>query len=49
MIKRRFVCKNCGCEFEEEVLEKGEAEEKGIPTGPVRCPRCGKTNLERLT
>lgn len=48
MVKRRFVCKDCGCKFEKEVFERGEAEEKRIPTGPVRCVRCGSTNVETM-
>lgn len=47
MRKHRFICKNCGCVFEKDVFEKGEAKEKGIPAGPVRCPRCDSTNIER--
>ena len=46
MIKQRYVCKNCGCEFEEKVFEKGEAKEKRLATQPVRCPRCKSTSLE---
>ena len=45
MRKQRYRCKKCGCEFEEKVFERGEAEEKGIPAGPVRCPRCKNTSV----
>jgi DNA-directed RNA polymerase subunit RPC12/RpoP len=41
MIKRKFVCKKCRREFILEVCEEGEAEEKKVPTSPVRCPHCG--------
>jgi DNA-directed RNA polymerase subunit RPC12/RpoP len=41
MIKRRFVCDRCGRAFEVQVFEPGEAEEKKVPTQPVRCPQCG--------
>jgi DNA-directed RNA polymerase subunit RPC12/RpoP len=41
MIKRKFVCKKCRREFVIEVYEEGEAEEKNVPTSPVRCPYCG--------
>lgn len=47
MIKRRFICKDCGESFATEVLEPGEAEEKGIRPAPVRCPNCGSTEIER--
>ena len=40
MVKRRFVCTECGNRFAVEVLEPGEAEEKRIGSAPVRCPEC---------
>lgn len=40
MIRIRFICKNCGFKFEEDVFEKGEAEEKRKPSRPVKCPKC---------
>ena len=46
MRKRRLKCRNCGCEFEKEVFEPGEAEEKRCPTHPVTCPKCGSNNVE---
>ncbi len=46
MKKRRLICKNCGCEFEKDVFEPGEAKEKGRPSYPVTCPKCGSTNVE---
>lgn len=46
MIKKRFRCLNCGQHFEADVLEKGEAEAKQIPSGPVHCPRCNRTDVE---
>ena len=48
MRKKRFKCKKCGCEFEKDVFEPGEAEEKGIPSGPVRCPRCNGTECPQV-
>ena len=48
MKKQRFICKNCGCRFEKEVFEEGEAEEKRVPTGPVRCPQCKSTNVKEI-
>lgn len=47
MIRRGFRCRNCGRRFVTEVLEPGEAEAKLIRSGPVRCPECGSTDLER--
>jgi DNA-directed RNA polymerase subunit RPC12/RpoP len=47
MIKRQFICKNCGHKFTAEVFEKGEAEEKGLIAGAVRCPKCNSTSVER--
>jgi DNA-directed RNA polymerase subunit RPC12/RpoP len=46
MVKRRFRCLRCGCKFEKEVFEPGEAEEKRRPSGPVRCPECKDTAVE---
>jgi DNA-directed RNA polymerase subunit RPC12/RpoP len=45
MITVRFVCKNCGERFTTQIFEKGEAEEKRVPTGPTRCPKCGSTDV----
>jgi DNA-directed RNA polymerase subunit RPC12/RpoP len=41
MVRKKFICKRCGTKFEEEVLEKGEAEERRLPTRPLVCPKCG--------
>ena len=46
MIRRRYICKKCGCKFEETVFEKGEAKERGVPTGRVRCPQCRNDDVE---
>lgn len=47
MITVRFICKNCGERFTAQILEKGEAEAKRMPTAPVRCPKCGSSAIER--
>jgi len=47
VIKQRFICKNCGEVFTEEILELGEAEEKRIRPIPVKCPKCGSANVKR--
>jgi len=41
MVKARFICKNCGYKFEVEIFEEGKAEEKRLPSSPVRCKKCG--------
>lgn len=46
----RYRCKNCGKRFETHILEPHEKEDyrrKGIPTGPVHCPRCNRTDLRK--
>ena len=47
MRERKFRCKNCGKIFIVQVFEEGEAEEKGLPSSPVRCPRCKSSEVER--
>jgi len=43
----RFICRKCGERFTKNILEEGEAEDKELPYGPVRCPKCGSTEVER--
>lgn len=45
MIKVKFICKNCGYRFIAEIFEPGEKEEKKMPSGPVRCPKCRDTSV----
>jgi formylmethanofuran dehydrogenase subunit E len=33
--------------FTVEIFESGEAEEKRIRPVPVKCPKCGSTNMKR--
>ena len=47
MVKRQFVCKNCGNKFSVEVFEEGEADKKRLKGVPVSCPKCRSTNVER--
>jgi len=42
----RFICKNFGESFTAQVFEKGEAEEKRVPTSPVQCLKCRSTAIE---
>ena len=44
MVKKRFRCLNRGHKFEAEVFERGETVAKQQPSGPVRCPRCNRTD-----
>ncbi|WHZ25330.1 MAG: hypothetical protein OJF51_000125 [Nitrospira sp.] len=41
MVKASYFCRRCGAKFSIDVFEEGEAEEKRIPSGPVRCKDCG--------
>ncbi len=45
MIRKKFQCRNCGERFEADVFEKGEAEQKRLPSGPVHCPNCNRTDV----
>jgi len=47
MKKVRFICRDCGYIFTADVFEPGEAEEKRLPIGPIRCQRCRSTSVER--
>lgn len=45
-----YHCLNCGHDFATEILTKDEAEkarDKGDNVGPVRCPQCGRTDLQK--
>jgi len=46
MVTKWFRCLNCGHRFKAEVFEKGEAEAKQLPAGPIHCPRCNRTDVE---
>jgi len=46
MKKQKFICQDYGEVFTVEILEPEEAEEKRIRTAPVRCPKCGSTNVK---
>ena len=41
MKKARFHCDRCNLDFEVDIFEPGEAQEKGQSAGPVCCPKCG--------
>ncbi len=49
MVKKPFRCLSCGHKFEAEVFERGEAEAKRQPSGPVHCPRCNPTDVAEET
>lgn len=46
MIRKRFKCRRCGCQFKRDVFEPGEAEDRGLGSGPVRCPECSSPEVE---
>ncbi len=46
MKKQRFIYQNCAEVFTVEIFEPGEAEEKRIRPVPVKCPKCGSTNVK---
>lgn len=41
MIEATFACERCGKRFRTRVFEPGEAEDKRVPSAPLRCPECG--------
>lgn len=46
----RYRCRNCGHRFEAEVLderERREARSREIPTSPIQCPECHRTDVRR--
>lgn len=46
MVTKRYRCLNCGHRFAAEVFEKGEAEARRLPSGPIHCPGCNRTDVE---
>lgn len=48
MVLKEFKCTRCGCRFEKEVFQEGEAEQIFAPTVPVRCPECLSEFIEPL-
>lgn len=47
MVTKRFRCRNCGHCFAAEVFERGEAEARQLPGGPVHCPNCNRTDVDQ--
>jgi len=45
MKRKRFICQDWEV-FTVEIFEPGEAKEKRIRTAPVKCPKCGSTNVK---
>jgi len=45
MRKAVFRCEKCLKEFEVELVEKDEARERNMRIVPVRCPKCGSTQV----
>jgi predicted Zn-ribbon and HTH transcriptional regulator len=46
MKRKRFICKDCGFKFEEDIVEQDEARERNLCTSPVKCKHCGSQNVE---
>ena len=47
MVRKKFICTQCGHKFEADIVEREEAEEKRISTRPIRCPKCNG-RVERI-
>ena len=46
--RARFRCRNCGHRFEIDVLDEDEqrqAQRKGLPTSPIHCTKCKRTDV----
>lgn len=39
------ICRACGYEQPQEVLDDRELRDPRVPRGPVRCPKCGSANV----
>lgn len=49
--KARYQCKNCGQQFEVQILterERQEANRENRPVVGVQCPKCRNQNLQRV-
>jgi hypothetical protein len=46
MKRKRFICKDCGCKFEADIVEQDETRERNLCTLPVKCKHCGSQNVE---
>jgi transposase-like protein len=47
----RYHCRNCGNDFDIEVLtqeERRRADEEGRPVYKIGCPRCKRTDVDPL-
>ncbi len=42
----RLICRQCGHEDKVEILTPDEKRDPTIPRQPVRCPKCGSTDVE---
>ena len=48
MVVKLFKCQMCGTRFEVEVLDQDDPRERNQPGAPVRCPKCGSTQIEAV-
>ena len=42
----RVKCRRCGHEFRAEVLDRDEERDPSRKPSPLKCQRCGSTDLE---
>jgi DNA-directed RNA polymerase subunit RPC12/RpoP len=48
MIIGEMKCQMCGRRFEVELLDREDPKERHLPGGPVRCPNCNSSMVERI-
>ncbi len=46
MLVKVFKCQMCGHQFEREVLDRDDPEERHRQGTPLRCPECGRAEIE---
>ena len=48
MVIKIFKCQMCGNQFEVEVFDRDDPEERRRQGAPVRCPKCGSAQIETI-
>jgi len=48
MVVVEMKCNMCGCNFEAEVLDRQDPDEKKSTGHPLRCPKCSGTMLQTI-
>lgn len=46
MVVAQLKCQICGARFEAEILDKDDPNERHRGGSPVRCPKCGRSEIE---